>query len=172
MKHLTEFITNASKFPFETPASGDQPARRWLMRQPTPDEAASGDSAYRMTYNVVMKDKRLQDLAKNDKLELEREARIRASAAEAIYMIPLLLETPAGQPAFDVADEESLAEFEALGSEIVVEMTSVYFGVVKLATLEAKKKSPKASSSASGSPKASTNGRSPAASKTQPGRKS
>jgi hypothetical protein len=173
VKHLTEFITNAGKFPFETPASGNLPARKWLIRQPTPDEAASGESAYRVTYNVVMKDKRLKDLAKDNKPELEREARIRANAAEAIYMLPLLLEDPAtGEPAFDVSSEESLAEFEALTPQIVVEMTRVYFDVVKLAISEAKKKSQTAFSSASGSARRSENGRSPAASKTRPGRKS
>src|SRR5262245_33293592 len=115
MKHLASFITNAGKYPFETPAAGDSPARRWLMRQPTPDEAASGASAWRITYSVTVKDKRLFELAGGDEalkeeraaaqkrgdkelpripFELEKEARIRARAAEATYMLPLLLETP------------------------------------------------------------------------------
>lgn len=172
MKHLAEFITTAAKFPFETPAAGASQARRWLMRQPLPDEAASGDSAYRIAYNITMKDKRLRDLAKGDKVEIEREARIRATAAEAIYMLPLLLETPDGGPVFDIADPESMAEFEALDPEIIIEMTQVYHDFVKLAIYEAKKKSPRASLSESGSVKASTNGPSRAASSRRPGRRS
>lgn len=169
MKHLTEFITSAAKYPFETPATGNYPARRWLMRQPTPDEAASGDSAYRITYNVTVKDKRLKDLAKGDKSELEKEARIRANAAEVVYMLPLLLVDPeTGASTFDVADEESLSEFEALDPEIMIEMTRVYFDVIKLAMHEAKKKSPAASSSGSNSASGLTNGRSRAALRTQP----
>lgn len=173
MKHLTEFITTAAKYPFETPATENYDARRWLMRQPLPDEAASGDSAYRVTYNLVVKDRRLLDLAKGDRAELEREARIRASAAEALYMLPLLLIDPeTGAPAYGVADERSLSEFEALDPEIIVKMTGVYFEVVKLAIDSAKKKSTADSLSGSGSARASANGRSLAARRPQPGRKS
>jgi hypothetical protein len=166
MKHLTSFITSAGKVPFE--AGGN----RWLMRQPLPDEAADGDSAYRIAYNRVMKDKRLKDLAQGDKLEIEREARIRATAAEAIYMLPLLLETPTGEPAFDVADEASLSAFEQLEPEVIIELTRIYFEVIKLAISEAKKKSTADSSSESGSARVAANGRSPAGRGTRPGPRS
>jgi hypothetical protein len=173
MKHLAEFITTGANYPFETPATDNYPARRWLMRQPTPDEAASGDSAYRITYNVTMKDRRLRDLAQGDKAEIEREARIRANAAESIYMLPLLLIDPeTNGPAFDVADEESLAEFEALDPEIVVEMTRVYWEVVKFAIDSAKKKSTTALSSGSGSRSRSERGPSRAAPSGRPGPRS
>lgn len=173
MKHLSQFITTGAKYPFETPESGDTPARRWLMRQPLPDEAADGDSAYRIAYSRVMRDRRLKDLAGPYRDEAEKEARIRASAAEAIYMLPLLLEDPeTGAPAFDVSSEQSMAEFEALDPAVVVEMARVYWETVKLAIDSAKKKSTTAFSSGSGSPRRSERGPSRAESSRRPGRRS
>jgi hypothetical protein len=158
MKHLSQFIITAGKVAFV--AGG----RKWLMRQPGPEEAADGDSAWRIAYGRVMKDRRLRELAGDDKPELEKEARIRAAAAESIYMLPLLLELPGdddpARPAFDVFDPESLAEFEALGSEVISEMTHIYFGAIRGAIREAKKKSIPPSSPVSFSASASMNGRS------------
>lgn len=146
LKHLEQFIIEAGKVTFTT-ADG----RCWRMCQPTPEEAADGDSAYRVTHRRVMEDKRLAELA-GSKEELEREARIRASAAEAVYLLPLLLEKPMGwgseekqgrgewMRAFDPFDSVSLAEFEALDGAIVAEMTRIYWSVIQQAIFEAKKK--------------------------------
>lgn len=148
LKHLEQFIIEAGHVAFST-----SDGRRWRMRQPTPDEAASGDSAYRVMHRRVMEDKRLADLAGGE-TALKREAHIRASAAEAVYLLPLLLERPVrgqgsgvgGQeenwrPAFDVFDPASMAEFEELDGAIVSEMTAIYFGPIQTAISEAKKKS-------------------------------
>lgn len=152
IKYMEKFIIEAGKVSFAT-ADG----RRWRMRQPTPEEAANGDSAYRLAYRRVMEDGRLMELA-GSKEDLEREARIRASAAEAVYLLPLLLEKEAGQvagpqghkeeiwlPAFNVFDPALMAEFEALDGAIVAEMTQVYWGPVQEAVRQAKKKFPAAS---------------------------
>jgi hypothetical protein len=144
IKHLAEFIIEAGKITFST-ADG----HCWRMRQPTPDEAASGDSAYRLAYRQVMDDKRLANLA-GSPAELEREARIRASAAQAIYLLPLLLEKPgmlAGEwvPAFDPFSDVSMAEFEALDGAVIAEMVTVYWGPIQEAASQAKKKSPSVS---------------------------
>ena len=85
-KYLEKFITEAGKVSFST-ADG----RRWRMRQPTPEEAANGDSAYRLAYRRVMEDERLANLA-GLVAELEREARVRGNAAEVVYLLPVLLE--------------------------------------------------------------------------------
>lgn len=158
MKHLSQFIITAGKVAFV--AGG----RKWLMRQPSPEEAADGDSAWRIAYSRVMKDARLRELAGDDKQELEKEARIRAAAAESVYMLPLLLQLPGddgpSRPAFDVFDEESMAEFERLGSEVISEMTHIYFGAIRGAIREAKKKSTPPLSLASSSANPSANGRS------------
>lgn len=151
MKHLAEFITEAGRVAFQTPDG-----RRWRMRQPTPEEAASGDSAYRLMYETVMKDGRLRELARDEEA-LRKEARIRAVAAEAMYMIPLLLEAPPTPPAcggeistgggewgraFDVFRQADMAEFEELDEDVLAEMTQVYLGPIQEAIVEAKKKSP------------------------------
>lgn len=143
-QYLEKFIVEAGKVVFTT---GD--GRRWRMRQPTPDEAANGDSAYRLAQRRVLEDKRLADLAGSDE-ELKREARIRASAAEAMYLLPLLLEKPVVSsqmsdgwlPAFDVFDAASMAEFEALEGAVITEMTAVFWGPIQQAIREAKKKPP------------------------------
>lgn len=132
--YVTNFIIEAGRVSFE---AGE---RVWRMRQPTPEEAADGDSAYRLTHGRVMGDERLLEMAE-DGPALEKEAAIRAAAAEAVYMLPLLLETDDGQPAFDVHDADSMAAFEALDPEVIVRMTDVYWGPVQEAIREAKKKS-------------------------------
>lgn len=136
IKHLTQFIVSAARIAFETPDG-----QRWRMRQPTPDEAADGDSAYRLARQRVIADGRLKELAGGGEA-LEREANARAAAAEAIYMLPLLLEREDGERAFDVFDAASLAEFEALSRDVIIEMTKTYWGVIQQAIAEAKKKSP------------------------------
>lgn len=141
-KYIEKFILEAGKAGFTT-ADG----RQWRMRQPTPEEAADGDSAYRLAYRRVMEDGRLGNLAQS-KEDLEREARVRGSAAEAVYLLPVLLEKPGGGgwlPAFDVFDAASMAEFEALEGAVVAEMSRVYWGPVQEAVRQAKKKSPTAS---------------------------
>lgn len=136
IKHLPQFIISAARIAFETPDG-----QRWRMRQPTPDEAADGDSAYRLARQRVIADGRLKELAGGGEA-LEREANARAAAAEAIYMLPLLLEREDGERAFDVFDAASLAEFEALSRDVIIEMTKTYWGVIQQAIAEAKKKSP------------------------------
>ncbi len=133
-KYIGHLATNGSAVPFET-ADG----RKWHLRQPMPDEAADGDSAYRLMYNRVLKDKRLEMLAEDHDAHL-REAGIRAAAAEVAYLLPVLLQDEDGQPAYNVLDDSSLAEFEALPGDIVVEMTKVYWGPVQQAMADAKKK--------------------------------
>ncbi len=149
MKHLTEFIINAGVVSFET-----SDGRRWQMRQPRPEEAAGGDSAARLAREAVRDDARLRQLAPND-AALEREAAIRATAARATYLLPLLLLDEQGQPAFDVYSRASLDEFEALDPGIIAEMCAVLWGPITEAIIDAKKKlrppSPGASSSASSS---------------------
>jgi hypothetical protein len=135
IKHLTQFIVDAARVAFETPDG-----QRWRMRQPTSDEAADGDSAYRLARQRVLQDGRLKELA-GGKAALEAEASARAAAAEAVYMLPLLLEREDGQAAFDVFDAASLAEFEALPREVIIEMTKIYWGPIQQAAQEAKKKS-------------------------------
>lgn len=144
-KYLEKFIIEAGKVSFTT-ADG----RQWRMRQPSPEEAADGDSAYRLAYRRVMDDKRMADLA-GSKEGLEREAQMRGTGAEAVYLLPLLLEKPGNitgewQPAYNPFDPASLAEFEALGGAVVAEMTKVYLGSIQGAMREAKKKSPALSS--------------------------
>jgi len=136
--YMEKFIIEAGKVKFST-----DDGRKWQMRQPTPDEAAAGDSAYRIAYDSVMNDDRLRDLAKGA-MALKKEAGIRGSAAEAVYMLPLLLERQRGEnwrPAFDVHDAEDMARFERLSPGVVVEMTRIYWGPVQQAIREAKKKS-------------------------------
>lgn len=147
LKHLDQFIIEAGCVPFTT-----SDGRQWRMCQPTPDEAASGDSAYRVMYRRVMEDKRLAELAGSEEA-LRQEARTRGSAAEALYLIPLLLQKPgianqgpestgpgAWVRAFDVFDPASLAEFESLAPGLIAEMTQVYFGLIQQAIDQAKKK--------------------------------
>lgn len=145
--YLTQLITTGSAAPFAT-----TDGQRWRMRQPTPEQSADGSSAYRLMHGRVMNDLRLQELA-DDGPALKREANIRASAAEAAYMLPLLLEVPDGPDdwrlAFDVFDLESLAEFEALEPGLVAEMTAVYWGTIQAAIVEAKKKPQRPASSTS-----------------------
>lgn len=137
-KYLSQFIIEAGKMTFTTP-DGQQ----WRMRQPTPDEAADGDSAYRLAHQRILNDNRLKELAGSEEA-LQREAAIRATAAEAVYMLPLLLETKQEKEwvvAFDPFDQESLAEFEALNIKTIAEMTKIYWGPIQQAIYEAKKKS-------------------------------
>jgi len=134
MDYLSEFIVTAGKVSFET-----SDGRAWLMRQPTPDEDANGKSAFRLAYDAIMADERLGDLAKDQKA-LEREAAIRANSAEVLYMIPVLLETGEGRPAFDIFDSSSLAEFEILESSSIMIMVDIFLGPVQEAIREAKKK--------------------------------
>lgn len=134
--YLTSFIVNASKVKFTT---GD--GRRWQMRQPTPEEAADGDSAYRLAYNRIKNDKRLGGLAE-DKNSLEHEARIRGAAAEVAYMLPLLLEKEDSTPAFDIYSPVSLEEFETTDAAIIKEMSEAYWKMIQAAISQAKKKSP------------------------------
>jgi hypothetical protein len=131
--YLTNFIITAGKANFTT---GD--GETWQMRQPTPEEAADGDSAYRLAYNRVMKDARLSNLAGGHEA-LEREARIRGAAAEVVYMLPMLLEKN-DKPVFNVFSEASLAEFELLPAKVIGEMTSMYYGLIQEAINQAKKK--------------------------------
>ena len=131
--YQSNFIIEARRVSFE--AGG----RRYWMRQPTPEEAADGDSAYRLAYQRVLDDKRLVSLAGDEKA-IEREARIRAAASEALYLIPLLLEDEDGAAAFDVFDPDSMAEFETLPPEVITRMTEVFWGPIQDAMLDAKKK--------------------------------
>lgn len=131
--YLTNFIITASRTEFE--AGG----RQWRLRQPTPEEAADGDSAYRLARRRVLDDVRLAEVA-GSREALEREANIRASAAEAVYMLPLLLEKPDGEPAFNPHDPASLARFEALEPAVIQQMVKVYWEVIQKAVTEAKKK--------------------------------
>jgi hypothetical protein len=145
LKHLDQFIIDAGKIAFTT-----SDGRRWRMRQPTPDEAASGDSAYRIMHRRVMEDRRLAELAGpstgSGEAGLRQEAHTRGSAAEALYLIPLLLEKEVAngewRMAFDVFDPASMATFESLEPALVAEMTQVYFGLIQNAISQAKKKSP------------------------------
>lgn len=155
MKYLTEFIINAGVVSFET-----SDGQRWQMRQPTPEEAAGGDSAARLAREAVRGDARLRQLAPSD-AALEREAAIRATAARAAYLLPLLLLDEQGQPAYNVFDEASLAAFEALPGGIVTEMCQVLWGPVTEAIVEAKKKYRPASSGGSSSASRSTSGPTP-----------
>lgn len=132
-EYLEQFIIEGGTVKFST-ADG----RRWQMRQPSPDEAAAGDSAYRLMRQRVLDDKRLGELAANP-AALKQEAHIRASAAESVYMIPLLLLDDSGNVAFDVFDDQAMAEFEQLSAEVIGRMTHVYWSI--MATIgEAKKK--------------------------------
>lgn len=132
--YLTSFIVNASKVTFTT-----TDGRVWKMRQPAPEEAGDGDSAYRLAYNRIINDPRLKDLAGSEDA-LKKEAHIRGSAAEAVYMLPLLLENENGEKPFDVFNETSLKAFEELPAEVVVEMSRVYWEFLQQAIAEAKKK--------------------------------
>lgn len=133
-KYLGKFIIEAGKVAFTT-ADG----RKWLMRQPRPEEAADGDSAYRLAHFRVMDDTRLASLAGS--LEaLKREANIRASTAEAVYMLPILLENEAGEKAFNVFDNTSLQAFEELPQAIIIEMGRIYWDQLQQAIADAKKK--------------------------------
>lgn len=133
--YLTHFIVNAGVVEFST---GD--GQHWRMRQPTPEEAAGGDSAARLTREAVLADTRLTALARNE-AALEREAAIRATAARAAYLVPLLLQTADGSPAFDVHNPASLAEFEAMDGDLIAEFCGVLWGPITQAIIEAKKKS-------------------------------
>lgn len=133
-EYLENFIIEAGTVKFSTPDG-----RRWQMRQPSPEEAAAGDSAYRLMRQRVLDDTRLGELAASP-AALTREAHIRASAAETVYMIPLLLLDDSGGVAFDVHDDQAMTEFEQLPGEVIAKMTQVYWQVVA-AIQEAKKKS-------------------------------
>ena len=142
MDHTTEFIIKNGKVKFST-TTADGVVEKWLMRQPSPDEAASGKSAYRLMYGAILSDDRLAELAKDEEA-LKREAHIRGAAAEVLYMLPLLLQRPGGRQAFDVFDHDSLAEFNAFGDEhpeVIAQMSRVYWNPVQEAIIEAKKKS-------------------------------
>jgi hypothetical protein len=152
--YLTNFIINAGRLEFET-SDGE---KRYL-RQPTPEEAADGDSAYRIAYRRVLDDARLRELAENEE-ELKREARVRGAGAEAMYMMPLLLEDERGNPLYDVHSETSLAEFETMDPAIAAELAAMYLGPLVEAINEAKKKSVSILSTGSRSASNSANGRS------------
>jgi hypothetical protein len=130
------------------------------MRQPTPEEVADGDSAARLAREAVLADSRLRELARNEDAH-RREADIRATAARVIYLLPLLLQDDDGQPAFNVHDAGSMADFEALEPAILTEMIKIYWGPITEAMVEAKKKSRLPSSAKSKSARDLSNGHSP-----------
>lgn len=160
-EYLEKFIIEAGVIKFSTPDG-----RRWQMRQPSPDEAAAGDSAYRLMRQRVLDDQRLGELAASP-AALKQEAHIRASAAEAVYMIPLLLLDDSGSVAFDVFDDQAMVEFEQLPGEVIAKMTQVYWQVMA-AIQEAKKKS--AAGSSSLSPPVAASGAGPSPSRRKNGR--
>lgn len=139
-KYLSQFIIEAGKVTFTTP-DGQQ----WRMRQPTPDEAANGFSAYRMTLEAILNDKHLAQFSSNQ-TTLEKEARVRANTAQALYLLPLLLEIKKEeewQPAFNVFDETSMEKFEELAQDqaFMACWLKVLWGPILTAIREAKKKS-------------------------------
>jgi hypothetical protein len=154
MKHLTDFIINAGVVTFAT-----SDGSTWQMRQPTPEEAAAGDSAARLAREATLGDARLALLAGNA-AALEREAALRATAARATYLLPLLLLDAGGRRAYDVYSVASLAEFEALPPGVIAEMCEVLWGPITQAIIDAKKKSISALSGGSKSASTSANGRS------------
>lgn len=133
--YLGHLIVTAGRAEFCT-----SDGREWRLRQPTPEEAADGDSAYRLAHRRVMDDVRLAELAGSE-AALAREASTRGAAAEAVYLLPLLLEKPDGERPFDVHNPESLKRFEELEPAIVQEMVRAYWDVIQRAAIEAKKKS-------------------------------
>jgi len=133
--YLTHFIVNAGMVEFST-----SDGQCWRMRQPTPEEAAGGDSAARLAREAVLSDPRLASLAA-DAEALQREAAVRASAARAVYLVPLLLQTGSGEQAYNVHNPASMAEFEALDGDLIAEFCGVLWGPIAQAIIEAKKKS-------------------------------
>lgn len=142
--YMEKFIIEAGKVKFET-ADG----RMWQMRQPRPEEASNALSAYRLAREMVLQDDRLRSLT--SEAGLRREAALRANTAQALYLIPLLLEDETGRPVFDVFDEASMAEFEAAPPELLNEWLRIFWGPVTAAIKEAKKKSLPGRSNGSGS---------------------
>jgi len=132
--YMEKFIIEAGKVKFST-----DDGRKWQMRQPTPEEASNALSAFRLTRESVLGDGRLRSLG--SEAALKKEAAVRANTAQALYLIPLLLEDEAGQPVFDVFDPASMAEFEATPPEILNVWLRTFWGPVIVAIQEAKKKS-------------------------------
>lgn len=154
--YLEKFIIEAGKIKFETPDG-----RKWQMRQPSPEEASNALSAYRLTQESVLQDDRLRSLTSETKLR--REANARAATAQALYLVPLLLEDETGQPVFDVFDKASMAEFEATPVEILNVWLKIFWGPVTQAIKEAKKKSAAGRWNGSGSTESSDGGPGPSA---------
>lgn len=106
---------------------------KWRLRKPSLFERQSGESAYRIAYNTTLGDTRLAAAGSSE--ELAREARARALAAEAIYLLPHLLERPSKNDggwrvAWPVSDTDALDEFEALEPGLLAEFVSAYINGV------------------------------------------
>lgn len=131
--HLSQFVLEAGKLTIEVEGN------RWKLRQPTAEEMLDAESAYRLEYDRIMADKRLRQLAGTE-AALQRQASKRANAAEALYMLPVLLENEQGRPVFDVFDEASMQRFETTAPSVAAAWTAAYFRLMRVDVEAVKKK--------------------------------
>lgn len=133
MEHTADYIINAK------PVQITKNEQIWYLRQPTSSEVLDAESAFRLTFERVVADKRLRDLAGGEDA-LKIVAIKRACAAEALYMLPVLILNREQKPIFNPSSPASLKEFEKTDSETIALWVTEYFKLTRLGVDEIKKK--------------------------------